>query len=200
MGTQGPPGCRRRSQLPGKRAAPAGDAGLRVLRVQADATAGGRGRRQDSSCTGVLCFPAEPHRKTAMPLKLPSRRLRWARVVVPEQTSRQEPGAHGGPGPCTSEPTCTTTCSGEPRRAAGGAPAWPVPTSPAACLWCLHISTRTATCLHQSHETCDRPRVAIHSTHVGTVQTALARPDSAAAPRCALRKDEHGKTQYKGFI
>lgn len=55
--------------------------------------------------------------------------------------------------------------------------------------------------LHKSHETCrDRPRVAIQSTHVGTVQTALARPDPAATPRRALRKDEHGKTQYKGFI
>lgn len=149
----------------------------------------------------MLCFLAEPHRKTAVPLKLLSRRLRRARVVVPEQTSRQEPGARGGLGACTSEPTRTSTCSGEPRRAAGGAEAWSVPSSPAACLWCLHIDTRTATCLHKSHETFrDRPRVAIHSTHAGTVQTAPARPDSAAAPRCALRKDEHGKTQYKGFI
>lgn len=63
------------------------------------------------------------------------------------------------------------------------------------------ICVCATTCLHRSHETArDWPCVTMHSTHAGTVQTALARPDSAAAPRRALTKDEHGKPSTKDLF
>lgn len=172
---------------------------------------GGRHRRLTQARTagvrGHCAYRAKPGR-TAMPLELPSRRLRWTHVAVSEQTSRHEPGAHRGLGPCTSEPPPSKD---SPEH-------HPLPRATRGSWWglgvlCPHLARgllsvafphlhpplpRTYT---ESHETVRRwPRVAVRGTHMDTAGHPWPRRSRPALPAAHSERMTMAKPSIKDLF